>query len=485
MKLPQKLLMNRRQIILAGTMAAFAPAPQRLAGRTRADRRIELWPGGAPGGGQVTVQRRNRRAACRTARCATASPSTSPGPLLTLFEPKAAYNGITLLIVPGGGYVRVVIDKEGFEAAEWFTQRGFAAAVLRYRLPADGWAAGADAPVHDAMRARAPAAQPADAGDASVAARVGVIGFSAGGHLCARLITEPELAYPRRDAADDLSARPDFAVLMYPVIATTGAHAHAGSAQQLLAAGVAAAELARYSPHLNVGAQTPPTLLVHAADDTSVPVENSLLMYDALRKAGVRSELHVFDSGGHGFGLRGVAGKDVAAWPTLVRELGADTMPRPERRRSAGAAACSGAASLGMLAVTPLARARRQRGTGRSDHRRPRARNPSTATCRYFAAFATAPTPPRADSCRPQRPQPWRGVVDARRRSARRARSRVRKPNQSEDCLFLNVTAPLAQGRAAASGHRLHPRRRVLERLGIEPAVRRLRRCAGAATWSS
>jgi acetyl esterase/lipase len=105
---------------------------------------------------------------------------------------------------------------------------------------------------------------------------------------------------------------------MYPVIATTSAHAHPGSAKQLLAAGVSAVNLERYSPHLHVGSQTPPTMLVHAADDTSVPVENSLLMYEALRKAHVRSELHVFDSGGHGFGLRNVAGKDVAAWPTLV-----------------------------------------------------------------------------------------------------------------------------------------------------------------------
>jgi acetyl esterase/lipase len=236
-----------------------------------------------------------------------------------LFAPKGVHNGITLLIVPGGGYVRVVIDKEGFEAAEWFTARGFAAAVLRYRLPADGWAAGADAPVHDAMRAmRLLRARREPGGE--LPARIGVIGFSAGGHLCARLITEPGLTYARRDAADDLSARPDFAVLMYPVIATTSAHAHKGSAKQLLAAGVPPSDLPRYSPHRNVGSQTPPTLLVHAANDTSVPVENSLLMYEALRKAHVRSELHVFDSGGHGFGLRSIAGKDVAAWPTLVHD---------------------------------------------------------------------------------------------------------------------------------------------------------------------
>ncbi len=314
-----KLPLNRRRVILAGIMAAFAPSAR---ADPDPDREVEasileLWPGGAPGAERVTVKEEViERLPDGPLRDRFVRHVTRP--LLTLFRPKQPFNGITLLIVPGGGYVRVVIDKEGVEAAEWFTARGFAAAVLRYRLPADGWAAGPDAPVHDAMRAmRLLRARRGRGGD--LPARTGVIGFSAGGHLCARLITEPDLIYERRDAADDLSARPDFAVLMYPVITTTGMQAHRGSTEQLLAAGVSASELARYSPHYNVGSQTPPTLLVHAADDPSVPVENSLLMYAALRKANVRSELHVFDSGGHGFGLRSVAGKDVAAWPTLVQ----------------------------------------------------------------------------------------------------------------------------------------------------------------------
>lgn len=278
---------------------------------------VELWPGGVPGAEKVTVREEIiERLPDGPMRDRYAQHVTRP--LLNLFVPRTAFNGITLLIVPGGGYARVVFDKEGVEAAEWFTARGFAAAVLRYRLPADGWAAGADAPVHDAMRAIRLLRRRREPGGTGPG-RVGVMGFSAGGHLCARLTTEPGLAYPPHDAADDLSARPDFAVLMYPVIATTGEHAHAGSAQQLLAAGVNQANLARYSANLNVSALTPPTMLVHAGDDASVPVENSLLMYEALRRSRVRSELHVFDSGGHGFGLRGVAGKDVAAWPTLVQ----------------------------------------------------------------------------------------------------------------------------------------------------------------------
>jgi acetyl esterase/lipase len=307
---------NRRQVILAGTMASLAPpalAAERRPGAEPGDATLELWPGGAPGAERVTEREELiERLPDGPMRDRFAQHVTRP--LITLFEPKGKPNGITLLIVPGGGYVRVVIDKEGFEAAEWFAARGFSAAVLRYRLPADGWASGADVPVHDAMRAL----RLLRGAQKTMPTRLGVIGFSAGGHLSARLLTEAGLSYARRDAIDDLSARPDFGVLMYPVIATTGAFAHAGSVQQLRDAGVADADLSRFSPHLNVSAQTPPTLLVHAGDDGGVPVENSLLMYDALRKARVRSELHVFDRGGHGFGLRNVAGKDVAAWPTLV-----------------------------------------------------------------------------------------------------------------------------------------------------------------------
>ena len=310
---PPALPIDRRQLILAGAMAAVFPAAH--AASTSADT-LDLWPSGAPGADRVTVREEIiERLPDGPLRDRFAQHVTRPN--LTLFAPKSAWNGITLLIVPGGGYVRVVIDKEGFECADWFTQRGFAAAVLRYRMPADGWAAGADAPVHDAMRAIRLLRTRDVSG--STPRKVGIMGFSAGGHLSARVITEPALQYPRQDTADESSARPDFAVLMYPVIATTGEAAHRGSADQLRRAGVTESDLLKFSPHLNVTAKTPPTLLVHAGDDTSVPVQNSLLMYQALQKAGIRSELHVFDSGGHGFGLRGVAGRSVAVWPTLVQ----------------------------------------------------------------------------------------------------------------------------------------------------------------------
>lgn len=313
-----KLPVNRRQILLAGTAASLAPAAlARATAFAHFDTTtLPLWPGRAPGGDRVMVREEIvERLPDGPLRDRFVRHVTRP--LLTLFTPKTNHNGVTLLIVPGGGYVRVVIDKEGAESAEWFVARGFAAAVLRYRLPADGWAAGADAPLHDVMRALRLLRGQGN-GSSTAPGRVGVVGFSAGGHLCARLITEVALGYERVDSADDMSTRPDFAALMYPVIAMSGEHAHEGSAKQLLAAGVTEPGLSHYSPHLNVHREVPPTLLVHASDDQTVPVENSLLMYNALRRSGVRSELHAFASGGHGFGLRGVAGRSAAIWPTLV-----------------------------------------------------------------------------------------------------------------------------------------------------------------------
>jgi acetyl esterase/lipase len=312
--------LDRRRLILTGTMAALLPAvaaAEPITVNEPGGDTILLWPNGTPGAERVTVREEFvERLPEGPLRDRFVRHVTRPG--ITLFAPQGEWNGITLLIVPGGGYARVVIDKEGFESAEWFAARGFAAAVLRYRMPADGWEAGADAPVHDAQRAIRllrhrswPAASPG--------VRIGLVGFSAGGHLSARLITEPSLGYPRHDEADERSGMPDFCVLMYPVIATVGAAAHAGSAEQLRLAGVAQGDLVRYSPDRNVNPSTPPTMLIHAADDKGVPLENSLMMHRALLARGIRSELHVFDEGGHGFGLRGVTGLPAAAWPSLVR----------------------------------------------------------------------------------------------------------------------------------------------------------------------
>lgn len=308
--------LDRRQLLLAGSLAAALP--RRVPATPLAESagaEVELWPGGTPGGEHVSARESvEDLAPGATPRDRVVWHVTRP--LITVFQPRAAPKGVTFLVVPGGGYRRVVIDREGFDTAAWLTEQGFGAAVLRYRLPGDRWDAGPDAPVHDGLRALRWLRR-----NTATGTKLGVIGFSAGGHLAARVITETALSYPRRDELDDLPARPDLAVLVYPVIFTTGDAAHAGSAQQLILSGVAPTDgdLARYEPVAHVSGATPPTMLVHAADDNSVPVENSLRMFAALRAAGVSSELHVFESGGHGFGLRGIAGKSVASWPALVQ----------------------------------------------------------------------------------------------------------------------------------------------------------------------
>jgi acetyl esterase/lipase len=312
-------IFDRRSMLLAGAWITAAPASVVADGIGETSDTIDLWPRGVPGRERVSVQEKiEDLAPGMIPRDRVAWHVTRP--LLSVFRPKGRFNGITLLVIPGGGYRRVVIDREGIDTAQWFCERGFAAAVLRYRLPADGWTMGPDAPFHDGMRALRLLRAHAPNANAGSVPRIGVIGFSAGGHLAARLVTSNAPDYPHVDGADEIDSRPDFATLMYPVIALAGAHAHAGSVQQFIDAGVGSTDEARsrYSAQLAVTRQSSPTQLIHAADDASVPVENSLMMYDALRRAGVRSELHLFDSGGHGFGLRGIEGKNVSAWPSLV-----------------------------------------------------------------------------------------------------------------------------------------------------------------------
>jgi acetyl esterase/lipase len=155
------------------------------------------------------------------------------------------------------------------------------------------------------------------------ARRVCAMGFSAGGHLCADLLTRFDApVYSPVDAADSQSARPDAAAPIYPVISMTAPTAHAGSRGNLIGADARAARERAYSPHLNVTRQAPPTFLLHAEDDKSVVVENSLLLRSALLGAGVPVETHLYPDGGHGFGLRLAAGKTVEGWQDLFHSWG-------------------------------------------------------------------------------------------------------------------------------------------------------------------
>jgi acetyl esterase/lipase len=235
---------------------------------------------------------------------------------MTLFRPKRP-NGAAALLIPGGGYIRVVIDKEGFEVAHRLADAGVTSFVLRYRLPKEGWANPSDVALQDAQRAirliRARAAvfkiDPQ---------RVVAIGFSAGGHVAASLATgHARTTYAPVDEADALSARPDLSALLYPVIDMALPLAHAGSREALLGPNPTPQGEAAYSLHRHVTADVPPTFLAHAADDPSVPLDNSLNYFAALRAAKVPAELHVFEEGGHGFGIRLARGKPAEHWPEM------------------------------------------------------------------------------------------------------------------------------------------------------------------------
>jgi acetyl esterase/lipase len=312
-------MLNRR-----GTLATFAASLLTMAGVSQANAQtasadptevLPLWPGEPPGAVGVTavetVTERGDPSGLRD-RAVT----HTRRPTLTVFRP-ARPNGAAVILMPGGGYERVVIDKEGFETARWLADRGYVCFVLLYRLPGDGWGSGPDAPLQDAQRAMRLARSRAAAMSFDPA-RVAIMGFSAGGHLAASLTTRFDAkVHDSVDAVDALSARPDLSALIYPVISMADGPVHAGSRHRLLGPRPGPEQIALYSPDQNVTAQAPPVFLTHAADDTTVPVANSLLMFAALKAKAVPTEMHIFEEGGHGFGLRGIAGKPVAAWPSL------------------------------------------------------------------------------------------------------------------------------------------------------------------------
>lgn len=276
---------------------------------------VPLWPGRPPGA-RAELPREEITDRIKASGFQDRFVTGVGRPLLTVFRP-ARPNGAALIVAPGGGYIRVVIDKEGFEVGHRMAAAGITVFVLRYRLPREGWARAADAPLQDAQRAvRLVRARAKDFGVDPT--RVAFMGFSAGGHVAASLATRwAELAYAPIDAADRLSARPDLSCPMYPVMTMDAAFAHKGSRAALLGAAPTPELEARYSPERHVTAEVPPTFLIHAWDDPSVPVENSLRYLAALRANRVPAEAHLFAEGGHGFGIRRAEGKPAAAWPEL------------------------------------------------------------------------------------------------------------------------------------------------------------------------
>jgi acetyl esterase/lipase len=238
-------------------------------------------------------------------------------PRLAVFRPSRP-TGAAALIIPGGGYRWVVVDKEGYELARWCAARGVTAFVLFYRLPGEGWLSGPDTPLQDAQRAiRLIRSRSAQFGVDP--ARVTAVGFSAGGHVCASLLTRfAASVYPRTDPADDLSARPDGAAPIYPVISMSAPTAHAGSRAELIGEHASPELERKYNPALNVPADAPAAFLLHAEDDPAVPVANTLMLREGLLAKKVPVETHLYPDGGHGFGLRLSKGHSVDGWQEVL-----------------------------------------------------------------------------------------------------------------------------------------------------------------------
>jgi acetyl esterase/lipase len=276
---------------------------------------IDLWPNGAPGAPanlpMETVRERSTDAAYNDRYVFGIA-----RPRMAVFRPERA-NGASVLITPGGGYQWVVVDKEGYEMARLLAARGVTAFVLFYRLPHEGWAAGPDVALADAQRAMRLIRSRAPSWGLDPA-RICAMGFSAGGHVCADLAARfATRVYAPADAADALSARPDSAAPLYPVVSMSAPHTHAGSRLRLVGEHASPERERAHSPHLHLRPDSPPCFLLHAEDDSSVPVENTLMLRDALRRQGVPVETHLFPDGGHGFGIRLARGKSVEHWPEL------------------------------------------------------------------------------------------------------------------------------------------------------------------------
>lgn len=282
------------------------------------DFKITLWPAGIPGGipsglREQLVARSNRF------NLPDHAVHEVTNPRLEVFRPRAP-NGRAILMVPGGGYRWVVLDKEGYEGARYFSRQGFMVYVLIHRLPHQGWAGRADTPLQDAQRALRLIRSRADQ-DGINPNQLLALGFSAGGHVAGSLATRFDaLVYPIQDAVDEMSARPDKAALIYPVATMRASHSHGDTRRNLIGTAPTSADVARYSLEHDPPAKTPPCFLLHAADDVSVPVENSLWLFESLRRAGVATALHVFADGGHGFGLRGIDDTPLARWPQMLLE---------------------------------------------------------------------------------------------------------------------------------------------------------------------
>jgi acetyl esterase/lipase len=241
-------------------------------------------------------------------------------PDLAVYLPTKKFStGQAVIICPGGGYWALAYDLEGTDIAKYLNSIGVAGIVLKYRLPTYGNVIEPHkAPLMDAQRAMRLVRFNAAKWNIDTA-KIGIMGFSAGGHLASTLGTHFDLGNKASaDSVERISCRPDFMILMYPVISFTAPCTHTGSRDALLGKNADKAMIEYYSNELQVMENTPPAFFVHADNDRGVPVENSLLMYAALRQKKIPAELHVISEGNHGFGL-GTNNNHINSWSNNLK----------------------------------------------------------------------------------------------------------------------------------------------------------------------
>jgi acetyl esterase/lipase len=224
-------------------------------------------------------------------------------PTISIFLPAAEKrNGTSVIIFPGGGYQIVAAGHEGYDVAKRFNEMGITAFVVKYRIPDDATMADKEiGPLQDAQRAIQYVREHAVKYKIN-AERIGIMGFSAGGHLASTAGTHFKKSYIINKKNTNL--RPDFMILAYPVISFTDSIGHRGSRDHLLGEKPTAEKIKEYCNELLVTNETPPAFLMHAKDDDAVPVQNSILFYDALKRTGVEAEILLYEKGGHGFGMK-------------------------------------------------------------------------------------------------------------------------------------------------------------------------------------
>ena len=286
----------------SGQSPASSQSPQQPGGREGAAGR-----GGAPAGPQEILLWENGAPGAQ-------GEADADKPTITAYRAPRGSSGTAVLVAPGGGYGGLAMEHEGRQEAYWFNAMGVTAFVLKYRL---GPRYRHPVQLGDAQRAirmiRSRAAE-----FNILPERIGMMGFSAGGHLTSTAGTHFDAG--RADATDPVdraSSRPDFLILGYPVVSFDPSITHAGSVRNLLGDKPEPALIAELSNDLHVTPQTPPTFLFHTTDDAAVPVENSVRFYLALRKTRVPAEMHLFETGPHGVGMA-LADPALSAWPSLL-----------------------------------------------------------------------------------------------------------------------------------------------------------------------